>query len=203
MAYLPKYPSVDTMVADNDVALGQIVEGVSKSPFWKDTAILVEEDDSQNGLDHVDAHRSIFYAISPYAKHGGYVDHSYYTQVDALRTIEQILGLPAMNQMDLAATPMRSLFSDKADLSPYTAIVPPLVGTTNPALETLTGMPRMWALASLHMDFSHPDGIDDQLLNHAIWYASKGFTTPYPGEQRVLSPDEVTHVVNRFTGSND
>jgi YVTN family beta-propeller protein len=202
VAYLPKYPSVDTMVADNDLALGQIVAGVSKSAFWKDTAILVEEDDSQNGLDHVDAHRSIFFAISPYAKHGGYVDHNYYTQVDALRTIEQILGLPAMNQMDLAATPMRSLFTDKADLSPYTAIVPPIVATTNPALESLTGLAREWALASMQMDFTHPDAIDDQLLNHAVWYAGRGFTTPYPGENRVLSPREVSRVVNRFSGKD-
>ena len=203
VAYLPRYPSVDSMVADNDLALGQIVEGLSKSPFWKDTVILVEEDDSQNGLDHVDAHRSIFYAISPWAKHGGYVDHNYYTQVDALRTIEQILGLPPMNQMDLAATPMRSLFADKADLTPYTTVVPTLVPTTNPALESLTGKAREWALASMQMDFTRPDAIDDQLLGHAIWYAQKGFTTPYPGEDRVLSPAEVGRFVNHQTGTDD
>ena len=191
LAYLPKYPSVDTMVADNDTALGQIVEGLSKSPFWKDTAILVEEDDSQNGLDHVDAHRSIFYAISPWAKHGGYVDHSYYTQVDALRTVEQILGLPPMNQMDSAATPMRSLFADKPDLTPYEAVAPTLVSTVNPDLPSLSGLPRAWALASLQMDFTHPDAIDDRLLNHAIWYADTGFRKPYPGESRVLLPSEV------------
>jgi YVTN family beta-propeller protein len=203
VAYLPRYPSVDTMVADNDLALGQIVAAVSKSPFWKDTAILVEEDDSQNGLDHVDAHRSIFYAISPWAKHGGYVDHSYYTQVDALRTIEQILGLPPMNQLDLAATPMRSLFTDKADLTPYTATVPTLVPANNPPLEVLTGPARAWALVSQQMDFTHPDAIDDQLLNHAIWYADKGFTVPYPGESRVLLPNEVSTIVNRFDGGED
>jgi YVTN family beta-propeller protein len=203
VAYLPRYPSVDTMVADNDVALGQIVAAVSKSPFWKDTAILVEEDDSQNGLDHVDAHRSIFYAISPWAKHGGYVDHSYYTQVDALRTIEQILGLPPMNQMDLAATPMRSLFADKADLTPYTALTPTLLPVMNPALETLTGPARAWALVSQQMDFTHPDAIDDSLLNHAIWYADRGFTVPYPGESRVLLPGEVSTVVNRIAAHDD
>ena len=203
VAYLPRYPSVDTMVADNDVALGQMVEAVSKSPFWKDTAFLVEEDDSQNGLDHVDAHRSLFYAISPYAKHGGYVDHSYYTQVDALRTIEQILGLPPMNQMDSAATPMRSLFTDKPDLSTYTAVAPTLVPAQNPPLEQLTGMPRAWAQACLRMDFTHPDGIDEQLLNHAIWYAGHGFRTPYPGELRVLLPAQVTAIVNRVDSGDD
>jgi hypothetical protein len=192
VAYLPRYPSVDTMVADNDVALGRLVEAVSKSRFWKDTAILVEEDDSQNGLDHVDAHRSVFFAISPWAKHGGHVDHSYYTQVDALRTIEQILGLPPMNQMDSAATPMRSLFTDKPDFSTYDAVLSTNAPTTNPPLSALTGMPRAWALACLKMDFTRPDGIDDQLLNHAIWYADHGFATPYPGESRVLLPTEVT-----------
>lgn len=192
VAYLPRYPSVDAMVADNDTALGQLVEAVSKSPFWKDTAILVEEDDSQNGLDHVDAHRSIFYAISPWARHGGYVDHSYYTQVDALRTVEQILGLPPVNQMDSAATPMRSLFSDKPDMRPYSAVIPTLVPTRNPDLTSLSGPALAWAKASQAMDFTHPDAIDDQLLNHAIWYAGHGFTTPYPGERRVLLPEEIT-----------
>ena len=202
VAYLPKYPSVDTMVADNDVALGQLVEAVSKSPFWKSTAILVEEDDSQNGLDHVDGHRSIFYAISPWAKHGGYVDHNFYTQVDALRTIEQILGLPPMNQMDSAATPMRSLFTDHPDLATYTAVIPTLVPTANPETSSLTGMARAWSIASTQMDFTHPDGIDARLLNHAIWYAGKGFDTPYPGESRVLLPTEVTQgpVNMRFLG---
>lgn len=123
-AYVPSYPSADAMVADNDQALGTLVQAVSRSPFWKDTAILVEEDDSQNGLDHVDAHRSVFYAISPYARHGGYVDHTYYNQVNALRTVEQILGLPPMNTLDLAAIPMRSLFTDEPDLAPYAALVP-------------------------------------------------------------------------------
>jgi YVTN family beta-propeller protein len=204
VAYLPRYPSVDTMVADNDVALGQLVEAVSKSQFWKDTAILVEEDDSQNGLDHVDAHRSLFYAISPWAKHGGYVDHNYYTQVDALRTIEQILGLPPMNQMDSAATPMRSLFSNKPDMSTYSAVVPTLVPHLNPPLEKLTGMARAWAEASMRMDFTHPDGIDERLLNHAIWYAGHSFTTPYPGESRVLKPAEITSgPANRVAAGED
>ena len=199
VAYLPRYPSVDTMVADNDLALGQIVEAVSKSPFWKDTAILIEEDDSQNGLDHVDAHRSIFFAISPYAKHGGYVDHNNYTQVDAVRTIEQILGLPPMGQMDAAATPMRSLFTDTPDLATFTAVVPTLVPKLNPPTSELTGMARAWSIACTQMDFSRPDGIDDQLLNHAIWYAGHDFTRPYPGESRVLLPSEVTSgPTNRF-----
>ena len=192
VAYLPTYPSVDTMVADNDLALGQIVEAVSKTPFWKDTVILVEEDDSQNGLDHVDAHRSIFFAISPHTKRGGYVDHNNYNQVDGVRTIEQILGLPPMGQMDAAATPMRSLFTDTPDFTPYAAVASTQAPRLNPPTSALTGMARAWSVASTKMDFGRPDGIDDQLLNHAIWYAGHDFTTPYPGESRVLLPSEVT-----------
>ena len=205
VAYLPRYPSVDTMVADNDVALGKIVDAVSHSRFWKSTAILVEEDDSQNGLDHVDAHRSIFYAISPYARHGGYVDHNYYTQVDALRTVEQILGLPPMNQMDSAAAPMRSLFTDTPDLTTYTAVAPTLVASTNPPLSALSGMRRAWAEVCAEMDFSRPDAVADGLLGHAVWYASTGFTRAYPGESRVLLPAEVDAgaVNHRVLGARD
>lgn len=192
VSYLPTYPSVDSMVFDNDASLGQVVQAVSRSPFWKDTAILVQEDDSQNGLDHVDAHRSIFFAISPYAKHGGYVEHTNYNQVDALRTAEQMLGLPAMNQMDAAATPMSSLFTDTPDLTPYTPAVSTFVPSLNPPLSSLTGIPLAWARISTQMDFSRVDAIDDRLLNHAIWYAGHHFSTPYPGESRVLLPAEVS-----------
>lgn len=191
-AYVPSYPSADAMVADNDQALGTLVQAVSRSPFWKDTAILVEEDDSQNGLDHVDAHRSVFYAISPYARHGGYVDHTYYNQVNALRTVEQILGLPPMNTLDLAAIPMRSLFTDEPDLAPYAALVPAAsTAGVNPPLVALSGVAREWAMASQQMDLTRPDAVEPAVLNHAVWYAGHGFSTPYPGEARVLHPAEV------------
>jgi len=114
------FPTPRAQVADNDLALGRVVEAISKSRYWKDSAIFVIEDDTQTGLDHVDGHRTPAYVISPWVKRG-VVDSTYYTQIDMVRTIEQILGLRPMNQMDLAATPMRSLFTKTPNNTPYTA----------------------------------------------------------------------------------
>jgi hypothetical protein len=114
----PGFPTPRASVADNDLALGRIVEAISKSRYWKESAIFVTEDDSQDGLDHVDGHRTVGLVISPYTKHG-HVDSTFYTIVNMFRTIEQILGLPPMNQFDDAAEPMFSLFTNKPDLTPY------------------------------------------------------------------------------------
>src|SRR6185503_5968677 len=104
--------------ADNDLALGRIVEAITQSQFWKEAVILVVEDDAQNGVDHVDGHRTIAQVISPYTRRGT-VDSTFYTQVSLVRTIEQILGLPPMNQFDLAVTPMSSCFVDNFDPTPF------------------------------------------------------------------------------------
>ena len=111
----PGFPTPRAMVADNDLALGRIVEAISKSRYWKESAIFVTEDDSQDGLDHVDGHRTVGLVISPYTKHGT-VDSTLYTIVNMFRTMEQILGLPPVNQFDLAAEPMFTTFSAKPDL---------------------------------------------------------------------------------------
>src|SRR5205814_4196672 len=111
------------MVADNDLALGKVVEAVSKSKFWKDTAIFVLEDDAQNGPDHVDAHRSVALVVSPYARRG-HVDSSLYSTSSRLRTMELILGLKPMSQFDAAARPMYQPFQAAADLRPYQHVVP-------------------------------------------------------------------------------
>ena len=100
----PNYPTPRAMVADNDLALGRVVEAISNSPYWKDSIIFVIEDDAQNGVDHVDGHRTIGFVISPYTRRG-IVDSRYYTQIDWIRSMEQILGLPPMNQMDMAVDP--------------------------------------------------------------------------------------------------
>src|SRR5439155_10886162 len=105
-------------VGGNDLALGRLVEAVSKSPYWKETAIFVIEDDAQNGADHVDAHRTIGLVISPYVRRR-HLDSTQYGTVSMLRTIELILGLPPLSQFDAAATPMFESFSDKPDLAPY------------------------------------------------------------------------------------
>jgi YVTN family beta-propeller protein len=189
----PTYPTPRAMVADNDLALGRVVDAVSHSPYWKDSAVFVIEDDAQNGVDHVDGHRMPALVISPYTKRHA-VDSNYYSQLDFIRTMEQILGLYPMNQMDLAVSPtsMESLFSDKADLTPYT-VQPNLIplDEMNPSPSALTGLRRDWAIASTQMDFSHPDAADEELLNRAIWYSTKGFDKPYPGDKKVLAPSEV------------
>ena len=121
------------MVADNDLALGRIVETISHSPIWKDSAIFVAEDDSQAGVDHVDGHRAPIQVISPYAVHRRTVS-TYYSQISMVRTIEQILGATPLNQKVAAATPMYAAFTAKADDTPYTA-----VANRIPLTEKLTG----------------------------------------------------------------
>ena len=108
-------------VADNDLAVGKIVDEISHSKYWKDSAIFVVEDDSQAGLDHVDGHRAPIQIISPWAQHG-VVDSHYYSQITMIRTIEQILGIQPMNQKDSAATPMAAAFTKKPDFTPFTAL---------------------------------------------------------------------------------
>ncbi len=117
----PGYPTPRAMVADNDLALGRIVEAISRSRYWKESAIFVTEDDAQNGLDHVDGHRTVGLVISPWARRDA-VDSTFYTTINMYRTIEQILGLPPTNQFDLAAEPMFSAFTAEPDFSPYTAL---------------------------------------------------------------------------------
>ena len=193
--YNPFYPEPNAEVLDNDVAVGQLVDLISHSKYWDSTAIFIVEDDSQNGLDHVDGHRSTLYTISPYAK-AGYVDHTYYTQVDVLRTVEQILGLPPMNQMDLAATPMREAFTDTPDDTPYDAM--PASAAAFPLKfqrGRLTGraavLAGLWTQAAKRFDLSMPDAVDANVHNHVDWYAMHGFARPYPGESHVLTPKEL------------
>ncbi len=166
-------PNPRSMVADNDLAFGKIVEAVSNSPYWKDTVILVTEDDAQSGPDHVDAHRTIAFAVSAYSKRKA-VDHTQYSQVSMLRTIELILGLPPMTQFDAAATPMIASFQDTPDLKTYTAITPKQrLDEPNTAL-------AYRGAASAHYDFSHPDRVNDAVLNEILWHDAKGANTPMP-----------------------
>ena len=190
----PGAPTPESDMADNDDALGRLVEAVSRSPIWPKTAIFVFEDDAQNGLDHVDGHRTMAFVVSPYARRG-VVDSTYYTQLSLLRTIEQILGLPPMTQLDLAAAPMTTAFTDRPDLTPYDALPRLVPQTYNPPLTGLTGPARAWAEASDAMDFTVPDAAPEQALNRAIWYSVRGFV-PYPGDGRVLWPHEVVETID-------
>ncbi len=160
-------------VASNDVALGKIVETITKSKYWPQTAIFVIEDDAQNGPDHVDAHRTIGLVISPYTKRGQ-LDSTQYSTVSMLRTMELILGIPPLSQFDAAATPMFNSFTDKADLTTYTALPARIdLNATNTA--TAYGADR-----SSKMDFSEYDKIDDFELNEILWRAIKGKDAPLP-----------------------
>lgn len=176
----PGYPTPKASVADNDLALGQIVEAVSKSKFWPETCIFVVEDDPQNGYDHVDGHRTIALAISPYTKRK-FVDSTNYNQTGMVKTIELMLGLPPMNQLDLSATPMRNCFQDKPDLTPYTCVpnrVP--LDEMNARLTDLQGKALYWAKKSMDIDLDEGDKADEDTLNRILWHAMKGYDTPYP-----------------------
>ena len=166
-------PTVTAMVADNDLALGMVVEAVTKSKFWKETAIFVIEDDTQNGPDHVDAHRAPSLVISPYTKRA-FVDSTLYSTTSMLRTMELILGVQPMSQFDAAARPMFNSFTAKPDLSGYTHEVPKV---------DLTEKNKPGGFGALWMEkqnLAKEDALDDLLFNEIIWKAVKGERSPCP-----------------------
>jgi len=172
-------PTPEAQVADNDLALGRIVDTLSHSPYWKDTAVFVTEDDAQNGVDHVDGHRTVGMVISAYDTQG-IVDSTLYNQTSMVRTIEQILGLPPMNQFDLTAPLMTTMFTDAPDFAPYTVIPNQIpLDTLNGQASALTGQAREDARVSDTLDFSVPDATDPTILNPIIWRATMG-NRPYP-----------------------
>ncbi|MDX2029111.1 MAG: alkaline phosphatase family protein [Blastocatellia bacterium] len=177
------------MVADNDLALGQIVAGLSKSPFWKKMAIFVVEDDAQNGVDHVDGHRTVALAISPYIRRGA-VDSTFYAHQSMLKSIELMLGLPTLSLFDLIANDMRASFTDAPDFTPYEAVQPrQSLFELNPRLASLTGQARRDALASMRMRFDVPDAAPTERLNAIVWRSVMGMNTPYPRvRQAVFAP---------------
>jgi hypothetical protein len=173
----PGKPTPIAHMADNDLALGRVVEALSKSKFWSQMAIFVVEDDAQNGPDHVDAHRTVAYAISPYARRG-IVDSSLYSTSSMLRTMELILGMQPMSQFDAAALPMFASFQKEPDLRPYVAR-PVEIDMTATNSGTAWG-----AKASKKMDFSKEDAADDLLLNEVIWRSVRGPNSPMPAPRR-------------------
>jgi DNA-binding beta-propeller fold protein YncE len=186
-------------VADNDLALGQLVEGLSHSSFWKSMAILVVEDDAQNGVDHVDGHRTVALAISPYARRGA-VDSTFYAHPSMVKTIELMLGLPAMSLFDLVAPDMRASFlgpDERPDYTPYTALAPAQsLFDKNLRVGAITGPfaaeRRRAALASARMRFDEPDAAPSDALNRILWHDAKGWGTAFPGvKQSVFFPMSV------------
>ena len=192
----PGIPTDKSMVADNDLALGRIVDTISHSKYWKDSAIFVVEDDAQSGTDHVDGHRTTSFVISPYAQHN-VVDNTFYTQIDMVRTIEQILGIPPMNQMDLAASPMWDAFTNKPNFTPYNVVTNkiPLDQVTPTPTASTSALVAAWNQASATAlgvgSKTFQADVYPNMLNHAIWYSTKGYNTPYPGDSKVLWPNQV------------
>ena len=162
-------PTPQFFVAENDYAIGKLVEAVSRSPYWKDTAIFVLEDDSQNGPDHVDMHRSPAFVISAYNRPGALI-REFHNTVSLIRTLEILLGLPPMNQLDAAAAPI-DIFRDEADLRPYQAIMPDV------ALDNLIVAPARdertayWMKRTQEQNLARPDQADADTLNRIIWFS--------------------------------
>ena len=173
----PGAPTPRAMVADNDLALGRVVEAISNSVYWKDSAIFVLEDDAQFGPDHVDSHRSVALVASPFAKRG-FVDHTFYSTSGILRSMELILGLPPMSTYDAAATPLFNAFQSTPDLTTYRRSTP------NVALDEKNPVNAIGASASQAMNWSDADLTPEVPLNEIIWHSIKGPDVPMPPPRR-------------------
>jgi YVTN family beta-propeller protein len=213
-------PDPVAQVADNDLAVGRVIDTISHSKFWRSTAIFVVEDDTQNGVDHVDGHRGPAFVVSPYSASG--VDDSYYTQLNMVRTIEQILGVRPMNQEDLAAEPMYSAFTQRPDDTPYdlqpnqipltlgapgyaSTLTTPAAGAT--AAERRAFRPqgvvpadmksiyRAWQVWSAQQAAEHhfdgPDHVNPEQMNRYDWYSAHDWRVAYPGDPKIYAPNQV------------
>jgi YVTN family beta-propeller protein len=173
----PGHPTPKAYMADNDLALGRIIDALSHSRFWRSTVVFVVEDDSQDGPDHVDSHRSVMLAISPWSRGG--VWHRFVNTTDVLATIEEILGLTPMSSFDFFGRPLRDIWVDRPDLRPFTALVPAQ------SLSQLNLASGPDAAASAKIDLSQPDRIDDDQFNRLLWRAIKGTRARYPEPRRI------------------
>ena len=214
-------PDARAQVADGDLAVGRVVDQISHSRWWKDSAIFVVEDDSQDGADHVDGHRAPVQVISPYAVHGKVVS-TYYSQINMVRTIQQILGAQPLNQKLAAATPMFDAFQAKPDLTPFTQVANriPLTEGVTPAPEcgvdtpagaetaapstqpreaavppSMKGVAAQWEHWRTAQAFNGPNAVPDsagpEQMNRFTWYQAHGFAVPYPGDPKVYAPNDV------------
>ena len=177
----PRCPTPAACVADNDLALGRIVEALSKSRFWPKMAIFAIEDDPQDGWDHVSGYRTTVYVAGPHVKRGATVSTRYNT-TSILRTIGQILGMPPLNQFDASATPMTDCFTDVADPTPFVArpATVPLDQMNADPKAILDPVLKAGALASAAMNFREVDKAPEDALNRVLWHAMKGSAAPYP-----------------------
>ena len=205
--YTTGFPVPASAQADNDLALGRIVEAISNSSVWAKSAIFIEEDDAQDGVDHVDGHRQPVYLVSPYtvapqSPGVGKVVHTTYTAENINRTIEHILGLTPLTQFDLTVSPMFDCFHNTPDLEPFNHVPAntalnldpngPISGTgkANFAMEK-TRMQKAWLQASnkvMKGKTNKADSVDENFLNHVIWYSATAWKRPYPGESKIEAP---------------
>jgi YVTN family beta-propeller protein len=200
-------------VADGDLAVGQVVDEISHSKYWKSSAIFVVEDDSQAGVDHVDGHRAPIQVISPYAVHGKTIS-TYYSQISLIRTIEQILGAEPLNQKVAAATPMFDAFRSKADMTPFKAVPNQIPLTEDVTPEPACGpdttaakveapkvpasakpLATAWGTWAQKQHFTgrqaRADYANPEQMNRYTWYQAHNWTTPYPGDAKLYLPKDV------------
>lgn len=170
-------PTPQAYAADNDLALGRIVEAITRSPFWRSTLIVVLEDDAQNGPDHVDSHRSVLLMISAWSR-GGTI-HRFTNTTDVLATMEEVLGLDALSQFDHYGRPLREIWSTEPDLRPYTALTPAV------PLDAKNPSGGRGARESARLDFEFEDVADEEAFNQILWRTIKGEGVPYPGTNRM------------------
>ena len=202
--------------ADNDLALGRMVEAISHSKIWGQSAIFVEEDDAQNGVDHVDGHRQPVYVISPYAvapqaPGQGKAIHTTYTAENINRTIENILGMRPLTQFDLVASPMFDALQDTPDLTPFdhvAAAMPLDQGPDLPAGKNAAATPlqKAWLNATTEVmkdKVAKADAADPDFLNHVTWYSATDWKRPYPGEKKLLGPQPFLKAARSYKGDDD
>lgn len=202
--------------ADNDLALGRMIEAISHSKVWDKSAVFVEEDDSQGGTDHVDGHRQPVYIISPYtvatqSPGQGKAIHTTYTAENINRTIENILGTQPLTQFDLVASPMFDAFQDKPDLTPYDVVPATLALDQGPDLPvgkpvTYTPVEREWLKATAKVmkgKYDKAHAVDPNFLNHVTWYVTTGWDRPYPGEDKVQAPGSLVKAAMKYGGDAD
>ncbi len=209
-------PYPNNYQADNDLALGRMVDAISHSKVWAQSAIFVEEDDSQDGVDHVDGHRQPVFVISPYtiapqAPGQGKAIHTTYTAENINRTIENILGMQPLTQFDLVASPMFDAFQNTPDLTPYELVPAVMALNQGPSLpvekaELLSPMQKAWLKATAEVmkgKYDKPDAVDPNFLNHVIWYAATNWTRPYPGEAKVEMPGPFVKAAKKYRDDDD
>ena len=202
--------------ADNDLALGRMIDAISHSKVWGTSAIFVEEDDSQAGTDHVDGHRQPIYVVSPYtvapqAPGQGKTIHTTYTAENINRTIENILGAKPLTQFDLVASPMFDAFQDRPDLTPYNVVPATLPLDQGPDLHAGTAssyspVEKEWLKATAKVmkgKYDKADSVDPNFLNHVTWYATTGWKRPYPGEDKVMAPGPLVKAAMKYGGDDD